>query len=257
MLMGGPAKTVGVPEHFAYRVPVTAAAPLSSTKLLMEQASAGKPTIAHPMKIKELDEVECNVEKTSNPSLLLMCLEVEREDMILSLSSSAAMPASDQQEILAQVSFEVRNIYNPTRDDLTAMLSELPRDPNGHYSFAHVQQVIEEAHEARVSRTQKLYPHLFEPRACPQPTANRVDAALAHAAQQERDGEEALLSRYTSRMAESTDFKNPGLRQNVMLVRAEPLTIRVKGHETGPRWDSECAIRQRDKTYVRPSKTVL
>eukprot|EP00656_Telonema_subtile_P047636 TRINITY_DN5490_c0_g1_i7.p1 TRINITY_DN5490_c0_g1~~TRINITY_DN5490_c0_g1_i7.p1 ORF type:complete len:388 (-),score=110.58 TRINITY_DN5490_c0_g1_i7:36-1199(-) len=256
-LMGGPARSAAVPEHFAYRVPKSAAAPLSSTKLLMEQSVAGAPVIAHPMKIKELDSVECHVEKTSNPSLLLMCMAVEREDMILSLSKSAAMSACEQAEILAQVSFEVRNIYNPSREACHTMLAGLPTDTRGEYSFADLQSAVLEAHTSRVARTQKLYPHLFEKRTFPRPTGNRVPAELAYAAMQEREGEEALLSLYTSQIAESSEFKDPGLRQNVMLVRGEESKYRIEGQETRPRWDSQCAVRQRDQTYVRPSKTIL
>ena len=115
-------------------------------RVLEEINGSGKPTISKPMKIRELDSVECNIEKTTNPSLLLMCLEVEYEDMILSLSHTAAMTASEQAEILAQVAFEVRQIYNPDREAVLEMLKSLPKDPNGSYSFADVQRVVMEVH---------------------------------------------------------------------------------------------------------------
>ena len=80
-----------------------------------------------------------------------------------------------------------------------------------------------------------MYPHLFEKATWARPTANRVDPAVAHASLQQRSDEEALLSLYTSMIAESEEFKDPGLRQNVMLVRAEESTLRVKGQERRPR----------------------
>ena len=73
-----------------------------------------------------------------------MCLEVEYEDMILSLSHTAAMSASEQAEILAQVAFEVRQIYNPDREAVLKIFQSLPRDVNQSYAFADVQRVVME-----------------------------------------------------------------------------------------------------------------
>merc|ERR1711865_1010306 len=223
-LMAGAGRSVPVPEHFAYRVPKSAAAPLSGTRLVMEVASTGglEATIAHPMKIKELDSVPCNVEKTTNPCLLLMFVEVEQEDMIPSIGAprTAAMPATEKAEMLAQVAFEVRNVYNPMKAEVEEVLAQLPRDTNNCFSFADVQRVVLQAHTARVARTRKAY--------------------------QERESEEALLSLYTSGIAEASEMGFPGLRQNVMLVRGEGSLLRTEG-EDKPRWDSECAVRKRDK----------
>jgi len=261
-LMAGAGRSVPVPEHFAYRVPKSAAAPLSSTRLVMEVASTGglEATIAHPMKIKELDSVPCNVEKTTNPCLLLMFDEVEQEDMILSIGATrtAAMPATEKAEMLAQVAFEVRNVYNPMKAEVEEVLAQLPRDVNNCFSFADVQRVVLQAHTARVARTRKAYPHLFEGamKNIARPTACRVPNETKHAALQERQSEEALLSLYTSGIAEASEMGFPGLRQNVMLVRGEESLLRTEG-EDKPRWDSECAVRKRDKAYIRPSKAVL
>ena len=89
-----------------------------------------------------------------------MCWQVEQEDMILSIGATrtAAMPATEKAEMLAQVAclapcarciirsiqvaFEVRNVYNPMKAEVEEVLAQLPRDVNNCFSFADVQRVV-------------------------------------------------------------------------------------------------------------------
>lgn len=245
-----------LPEHFSYRWPKAYAAPATSTTTLMKPLHGGN--IEKRMKVKELDEVETVVEMTTNPALRVMIDQVEREDQVLSLSHTANMPSREQNQILSEVYARVRKVYNPEPADLEALLSGLPRDVSGNMSFADIQKVVVEDHEKRVASSRMLFPDLnprTRSKVVSKSAPSGVEISTAKKLQVAKD-EEAMLSQYVYQMAEAEETKYPGLRQNVHLTR--PLMTSMDTVlSTSKRWDSECCVRKKDMTWVRPSKIVL
>lgn len=257
ILRGGKNREEALPEHFSYRWPKAYAAPLTSTKTVMKPLHGGN--IARPMKVKELDEVETVIEQTTNPALRVMIEQVEKEDMVTSLSKTANMSANDQNEIISEVYARVRKAYNPQPGDMEAVFRDLPRDVNGNMSFADIQKAIVEEHQERVARSRKMFPDLdvvgSKKKTVPKLAPDGVPEATAHLVGIQRD-EEALLTTNVFQMAEAEETKYPGLRQNVMLTR-EVMTSMETSLSTTKRWDKECCVRKKDMGYVRPSKIML
>jgi len=256
VLRGGKGREVPLPEHFSYRWPKSYAAPSACTTQLMKPKKLA--TIEKTMKVKELDEVDTVVEMTTNPALKMMIEQIEREDQVLSLADSADMSSKEQNEIMAEVLPRVRKAVNPEPADVQALLVDLPRDCNGHMSFADIQQKVINNHEKRVAASRLLVPADSEIgvrnrgwKAAPA----KIGSSTANKVKTNKD-EEALLSQYVFSMAELEDGKYPGLRQNVQLTRKLDTTAESI-LSTKKRWDKECCVRQKDTAWMKKSKLVL
>ena len=184
--------------------------------------------------------------------------QIEEEDILAVYVKDKGMSTQQKREVLVAADTAAKKLPNMRQEQVEALMARLPRDAEGTVSFHELQAVVLNERKKRLKEMKRMFPTVTAAaagkstasaiRAPPPKHGRQLGRAVDLDTTKKRTGYDvnkkvsdteggkvvaSLLAKEVHHIADITGGNNPGLVQNVKLMRS-----------SGPSgWDDTCCLR--------------